>query len=81
MFAELMKLSPRNIARRAASVVAPAWLEDSNASEMGAADDGGPAKSIAEFLSRHDDFEIDARYCDQYGQNVTGNPNGYLRKK
>jgi cephalosporin hydroxylase len=47
---------------------------------MGAADDGGPAKSIAEFLSRHGDFEIDARYCDQYGRNVTGNPTGYLRK-
>jgi cephalosporin hydroxylase len=56
-------------------------IEDSNASEMGAADDGGPAKSIAAFLSRRDDFEIDARYCDQYGLNVTGNPNGYLRKK
>jgi cephalosporin hydroxylase len=26
-------------------------------------------------------YEIDARYCDQYGQNVTGNLNGYLRKK
>jgi hypothetical protein len=27
------------------------------------------------------DYEIDAAYCDYYGQNVTGNPNGYLRKK
>lgn len=56
-------------------------IEDSNISEMGAADDGGPAKAIAEFLSRNGDFAIDARYCDQYGLNVTGNPNGYLRKK
>jgi cephalosporin hydroxylase len=56
-------------------------IEDSNASEMGAADDGGPAKAIAAFLRDHTVFEIDTRYCDQYGRNVTGNPNGYLRKK
>jgi cephalosporin hydroxylase len=44
--------------------------------------DGGPARTIAEFLRhRGDSYEIDARYCDQYGYNVTGNPNGYLRKK
>ena len=55
-------------------------IEDFNASEMGQADDGGPAKAIAEFLCERRDFEIDTRYCDQYGRNVTGNPNGYLRK-
>ncbi len=57
-------------------------IEDSNISEMGGADDGGPARSIADFLQESGDrFEIDARYCDQYGRNVTGNPNGYLRRK
>ena len=44
--------------------------------------DGGPARSIAEFLrDRGDSYEIDARYCDQFGYNVTGNLNGYLRRK
>ena len=57
-------------------------IEDSNISEMGGAEDGGPARSIADFLQDSGDrFEIDARYCDQYGRNVTGNPNGYLRRK
>jgi hypothetical protein len=43
--------------------------------------EGGPARSITEFLQqRGDAYEIDAAYCDQYGRNVTGNPNGYLRK-
>jgi cephalosporin hydroxylase len=56
-------------------------IEDSNASEMGQADDGGPAKSIATFLRERPDFEIATGYCDHYGRNVTGNPNGYLRRK
>lgn len=59
-------------------------VEDANVTEMGvdARLDGGPARAIAEFLrDRGRDYEIDARYCDQYGRNVTGNPNGYLRKK
>jgi cephalosporin hydroxylase len=44
--------------------------------------EGGPARAVAEFLrDRGDAYEIDARYCDQYGRNVTGNLNGYLRKK
>ncbi|HZP76561.1 MAG TPA: CmcI family methyltransferase [Pseudolabrys sp.] len=59
-------------------------VEDANMTEMGvdARFDGGPARSIAEFLQeRGSDYEIDTRYCDQYGRNVTGNPNGYLRRK
>lgn len=58
-------------------------VEDANVTEMGldARFKGGPARAIAEFLrDRGDDYEIDARYCDQYGRNVTGNPNGYLRR-
>jgi len=58
-------------------------IEDTAISEMG--DNHGdrePGKAIAEFIrDRGTDFEIDSRYCDQYGRNVTGNPNGYLRKK
>jgi cephalosporin hydroxylase len=59
-------------------------VEDANVTEMGldARFDGGPARAIAEFLQeRGGEFEIDQRYCDQYGRNVTGNPNGYLRRK
>lgn len=59
-------------------------VEDANVTEMGldARFDGGPARAIAEFLEEFgNEFEIDARYCDQYGRNVTGNPNGYLRRK
>lgn len=58
-------------------------VEDANVTEMGvdARFDGGPARAIAEFLQeRGRDYEIDARYCDHYGRNVTGNPNGYLRR-
>jgi cephalosporin hydroxylase len=59
-------------------------VEDGNVSEMGVDTifEGGPARAIAAFLNeRSADYEIDLRYCDQYGPNVTGNPNGYLRKK
>lgn len=59
-------------------------VEDAIITEMGvdARYDGGPARAITEFMKgRGDHYEIDARYCDQYGRNVTGNPNGYLRRK
>ena len=59
-------------------------IEDANLTEMGtdARYGGGPARAICEFLvDRSDDYEIDERYCDQYGVNVTENPNGYLRRK
>jgi cephalosporin hydroxylase len=56
-------------------------VEDGNVTEMGddARFDGGPARALAEFLAeRPGEFKIDARTCDWYGHNVTGNPNGYL---
>jgi cephalosporin hydroxylase len=58
-------------------------VEDTCVGEMGAKDwDEQPGKAIDEFLrERPNAYEIDARYCDQYGRNVTSNPNGYLRKK
>lgn len=59
-------------------------VEDGNVTEMGvdARFKGGPARAIAEFLrDRGGAYQIDTRYCDHYGRNVTGNPNGYLRKK
>ena len=43
--------------------------------------DGGPGRAISQFLSETAGrYEIDASYCDQFGHNVTGNPNGYLRR-
>ena len=59
-------------------------IEDANMTEMGtdARYHGGPARAISDFLAeRGDDYEIDEHYCDQYGFNVTENPNGYLRRK
>lgn len=59
-------------------------VEDANVTEMGidARFEGGPSRAIAEFLqSRASDYAIDTRYCDHYGRNVTGNPNGYLRRR
>ncbi len=59
-------------------------VEDGNVSDMGqeAEFDGGPGRAISQFLfESRGRFEIDASYCDQFGHNVTGNPNGYLRKR
>jgi cephalosporin hydroxylase len=42
---------------------------------------GGPRVAISRFLSeRGDAYEIDARYCDHFGRNMTWNVNGYLRR-
>lgn len=42
---------------------------------------GGPALAIAQFLQVHKgQYEVDVRYCDHYGRNVTANPNGYLKR-
>jgi len=59
-------------------------IEDANMTEMGtdARYSGGPARAICEFLAeRSNDYAIDEYCCDQYGVNVTQNPNGYLRRK
>jgi cephalosporin hydroxylase len=59
-------------------------VEDANVTDMGdeARFDGGPGRAIAEFLadSGHR-YEIDRDYCDRFGHNFTGNPNGYLRRR
>lgn len=39
-------------------------------------------RALKEFLAVHgDEYEIDTTYCDFFGYNVTGNPNGYLKKR
>lgn len=58
-------------------------IEDSNIAELGVGDEfnGGPIGAIAQFLAETEGrYEIDARYCDRFGPNVTSNPNGYLRR-
>ncbi len=43
--------------------------------------DGGPNRAVTEFLAgRPGIFEVDTRWCDFFGFNVTWNPNGYLRR-
>ena len=43
---------------------------------------GGPVRAVAEFLLRHgDSWEIDRRYCDFFGHNVTWNTDGFLRRR
>jgi cephalosporin hydroxylase len=58
-------------------------VEDGNVTHMGDEKrfDGGPQRAIEEFLAETNGrYVIDASYCDRFGHNVTGNPNGYLRR-
>jgi cephalosporin hydroxylase len=58
-------------------------VEDGIINELGAADAyrGGPRAAIERFLAAHDEYEIDARYCDWFGTNVTYAVNGFLRRR
>ncbi|QGZ96536.1 Cephalosporin hydroxylase [Terricaulis silvestris] len=41
----------------------------------------GPNRAVERFLSEHvDTYEIDGALCDFFGQNVTWNPNAWLRR-
>jgi cephalosporin hydroxylase len=58
-------------------------IEDGIVTDLGISEefDGGPAAAIAEFLASHPhDWEVDKFYCDFFGENVTWNINGYLKK-
>jgi cephalosporin hydroxylase len=42
---------------------------------------GGPRAAVEHFLADHAaEYTVDARYCDWWGQNVTWNVNGFLRR-
>jgi cephalosporin hydroxylase len=42
---------------------------------------GGPHAGMSEFLEEHPgDYEVDRRFCDFFGRNVTFNPDGYLKR-
>lgn len=46
-----------------------------------AAYENGPNRAVRDFLrERGADYEIDVARCDQFGTNVTYNPNGWLRR-
>jgi len=42
--------------------------------------DGGPNRAVEEFLKDNQNYEVDYRYTDYYGTNVTWAPNGWLRR-
>jgi cephalosporin hydroxylase len=58
-------------------------IEDGLVTDLGVAHKyaRGPGAAISQFLAETKGrYEIDAAYCDRYGHNFTGNPNGYLRR-
>jgi cephalosporin hydroxylase len=58
-------------------------VEDGILTDMGvaAAYDGGPHQAVMEFLSETSGrYEIERRYCDIFGRNMTWNVDGYLRR-
>jgi cephalosporin hydroxylase len=58
-------------------------VEDGIVTELGIARDydGGPQAAVAAFLEDHPMYEVDRRYCDWYGRNVTYAVNGFLRRR
>jgi cephalosporin hydroxylase len=59
-------------------------IEDGIVTELGWAENyrGGPGAALEEFLDRHPaEYEIDARFCDWFGRNVTYAVNGFLRRR
>jgi cephalosporin hydroxylase len=41
---------------------------------------GGPLKAIKEFLETNNQFIVDRKYCNFFGENATFNVNGYLKR-
>jgi cephalosporin hydroxylase len=58
-------------------------IEDGLVTDLGIAHHhaGGPGPGIAQFLAECEGrYEVDRNFCDRFGHNFTGNPNGYLRR-
>jgi cephalosporin hydroxylase len=57
-------------------------VEDGIVDELGMSQqfNGGPLKAVNEFMKGNNNFEIDRRWCDFFGENATFNVNGYLRR-
>ena len=59
-------------------------IEDGIITDMGYTEKygGGPRAAVEQFLATHaSEYEVDSRYCDWFGQNVTWNVNGFLRRR
>jgi cephalosporin hydroxylase len=57
-------------------------IEDGIINELGLAEvyHGGPRAAIEVFLAQHAEYEVESRYCDWFGRNVTYAVNGFLRR-
>lgn len=57
-------------------------IEDGVISDLGLQSEfnGGPERAINEFLLQNNNFIIDRKYCNFFGNNATFNPNGFLKK-
>lgn len=57
-------------------------IEDGVLTDLGynPAYNGGPLKVMDEITNYNQDFIVDRKWCDFYGDNATFNPNGYLKK-
>lgn len=57
-------------------------IEDGILSELGydIDYDGGPLRIMNKILSENNNFEVDYKWCDFYGKNVTFNPLGFLKR-
>ena len=58
-------------------------IEDGVLSDLGynSGYNGGPLQVMDEIIENNQDFTIDRKWCDFYGENATFNINGYLKKK
>jgi hypothetical protein len=57
-------------------------IEDGSLNWMGweSIYDGGPLRSIEEFLIENNNYVINRKWCDFFGKNATFNPNGFLQR-
>jgi cephalosporin hydroxylase len=57
-------------------------IEDGSLNWMGweSIYDGGPLRSIKEFLTVNNNYVINRKWCDFFGKNATFNPNGFLQR-
>jgi cephalosporin hydroxylase len=57
-------------------------IEDGSLNWMGweSIYNGGPLRSIDEFLIENNNYVINRKWCDFFGKNATFNPNGFLQR-
>lgn len=57
-------------------------IEDGIINEIGLEKEyhGGPLKAIREFIPKNQNYIVDKKWCNMFGENATFNVNGYLKK-